>query len=397
LTFVAAPLSGQAFTAMNGFQLQISAPRPPTITAVSPQSTFSGQAASLQISASDPQGKVLSYSATGLPTGLTINATTGLISGTVSASAAASNSVTVTVSDGTLSSSTSFTWTINTVYSGGTVLVDVDLGSGATQSGAGVLGASGDKWNAVSGTTATIVNSANSNLSGVGLTLTSRGVYTDTGGTAMDSATTALMEDYAYGYTSTSTPDVTVTMTGLSAYNGASFTLVVYASGNVAGQGASLSLTSGATGGNTGGTLVTSAASRSIAAGSGVAYATFTGTIIGGNLTFVAAPLSGQAFTAMNGFQLQISAPRPPTITAVSPQSTAVGQSANLQILASDPQGQPLTYSATGLPAGLTINASTGLISGTVSASAAASNSVTVTVNDIALSSSTSFTWTTHT
>jgi hypothetical protein len=395
LTFVAAPLSGQAFTVMNGFQLQISAPQPPAITAVSTQSTYSGQAANLQISATDPQGQTLSYSATGLPTGLTINSTTGLISGTVSTSAAASNSVTVTVSDGTLSSTTSFTWTIKTPYSGGTVLVDVDLGSSATQSGAAVLGATGDKWNAVSGTTSTIVNSANSSLSGVGLTLTSYGVYTDTGGTAMDSATTPLMEDYAFGYSST--PDVTVTLTGLSAYNGASFTLVVYAAGDNAGQGASVSLTSGATGGNTGSTLVASATSRKISAGSGVAYVTYTGTITGGNLTFVAAPLSGQSFTVMNGFQLQISAPQPPTITAVAAQNTAIGQSVSLQISATDPQGQTLTYSATGLPAGLTINSATGLITGTVSTSAAATNSVTVYVNDIARSSSTSFTWTTHT
>jgi hypothetical protein len=275
------------------------------------------------------------------------------------------------------------------------VLVDVDLGSGATQSGAAVLGASGDKWNAVSGTTSTIVNSANSTLSGVGLSLTSYGVYTDTGGTTMDSATTPLMEDYAFGYSST--PDVTVTLTGLSAYNGASLKLVVYAAGDNNGQGASLSLTSGATGGNSGSTLVASATSRSIAAGSGVAYNTFTGAGTGGNLTFVAAPLSGQPFTVMNGFQLQISAPQPPTITAVSTQNTAIGQSVSLQITASDPQGQALTYSATGLPAGLSINSATGLITGTISANAAASNSVTISVNDVARSSSTSFTWTTHT
>ncbi len=43
-----------------------------------------------------------------------------------------------------------------------------------------------------------------------------------------------------------------------------------------------------------------------------------------------------------------------------------MGTAASLQIHATDSaSGQTLTYSATGLPAGLSINSSTGLISGT--------------------------------
>jgi len=42
-----------------------------------------------------------------------------------------------------------------------------------------------------------------------------------------------------------------------------------------------------------------------------------------------------------------------------------------LQIIASDPEGEPLTYSADDLPPGLSIGATTGLISGTIPASAA--------------------------
>jgi hypothetical protein len=366
---------------------------PPTLTAVGAQNTLRGQTASLQIAASDPQGLPLTYTATGLPTGLSINAS-GLISGTVSSSAAANNAVTVTVNDGVQSTSTSFTWTTTTAapYSGSTVLLDVDLGSGSPQSGAAVLGTNGDKWNAVSGSTTNMVTSANSALSGVGLTLSSSGVYADTGGSAMDAATTALMQGYAYGYSST--PKVTVTLTGLSAYAGADFVLVVYAAGDSAGQGASISLPSGASAGNTGSASVVSGTSRSISAGPGVAYTTFYGTITGGNLTITASALPGQTFSVMNGFQLKLSAQVPPTIAAVSAQSTARGQAASLQIAASDPGGLPLTYSASGLPTGLSINAA-GLISGTVSSSAAASNAVTVTVNDGVLSASTNFTWAT--
>jgi hypothetical protein len=194
-----------------------------------------------------------------------------------------------------------------TPYAGSPVLINVDFGSGATQTGAAVLGSTGDTWNAVTGNTSTIVNSGGSTVSGVGLNLSAYGLYTDTGGTAMDAATTPLMEDYAFGYSGT--PTVTVSVTGLTAYAGANLTLVIYAAGDDSGQGATLNL-SGASGGNTGSALTTSATSRQVSAGSGVAYNTFTGTVSGsGTLTFTANILSGQSFTDVNGFQLYLTAP----------------------------------------------------------------------------------------
>jgi hypothetical protein len=70
-----------------------------------------GTAGSLQISATDTAGGMLSYRATGLPAGLSINSTSGLISGTPTT--AGTSSVTVTATDSTgPSGSTSFTWTI---------------------------------------------------------------------------------------------------------------------------------------------------------------------------------------------------------------------------------------------------------------------------------------------
>ena len=86
-----------------------------TVTVTNPgnQTGTVGTAASLQIQASSSgTTETLTYSATGLPTGLTINASTGLISGTQTT--AASYNVTMTAKDSTgATGSTTFTWTIN--------------------------------------------------------------------------------------------------------------------------------------------------------------------------------------------------------------------------------------------------------------------------------------------
>jgi Putative Ig domain len=66
----------------------------------------------LQLAASDPDGDVLTYAATGLPPSLTVNGTTGLMSGTLSIASAGTYSVTATASDGTLSRNKTFTWTV---------------------------------------------------------------------------------------------------------------------------------------------------------------------------------------------------------------------------------------------------------------------------------------------
>ena len=85
-----------------------------TITVTNPggQSSTIGQAVSLQIHATDSaSGATLSYAASGLPAGLSINASTGLISGTPTT--AVTSSVTVTAGDGTgASGSATFSWTV---------------------------------------------------------------------------------------------------------------------------------------------------------------------------------------------------------------------------------------------------------------------------------------------
>ena len=84
------------------------------------------------------------------------------------------------------------------------------------------------------------------------------------------------------------------------------------------------------------------------------------------------------------------------TVTVTNPgnQTGAIGTPVSLQIQATDSApGQTLTFTATGLPQGLTINSSTGLISGTPTKRG--NSTVTVTATDTTnASGSTTFTWT---
>lgn len=57
--------------------------RPPVLNAIPNQSNFEGAVVSLTVSATDPDGDAVTYSAENLPNGLTIHATTGVISGTI--------------------------------------------------------------------------------------------------------------------------------------------------------------------------------------------------------------------------------------------------------------------------------------------------------------------------
>jgi hypothetical protein len=89
-----------------------------TVTSPGNQTTTVGTAVSLPISTSDTAGGTLRYAATGLPAGLSINTTSGVISGTPTA--AGTSSVTVTATDSTgPSGSASFTWTVATSGGGG--------------------------------------------------------------------------------------------------------------------------------------------------------------------------------------------------------------------------------------------------------------------------------------
>ena len=89
-----------------------------------------GASMSFQVKALDSHGLGLSYSATGLPTGLSISSSTGAITGTPTTAGTYSTTVTVTDSTGATGTA-AFTWTVSSSGGGGSCTSTQLLGTAA--------------------------------------------------------------------------------------------------------------------------------------------------------------------------------------------------------------------------------------------------------------------------
>jgi YVTN family beta-propeller protein len=85
---------------------------PPSLSNPGSQSTVAGSGVDLTVIASDPDGNTLTFAAMGLPTGLNLDSATGRITGV--AAQAGDYAVGISVSDGTVSASVNFAWTVST-------------------------------------------------------------------------------------------------------------------------------------------------------------------------------------------------------------------------------------------------------------------------------------------
>ncbi len=165
-----------------------------TVTVTNPgsQTGTVGTATSVQIHASDSAGQALSYRATGLPAGLSVNSSTGLISG--APTAAGTSTVTVTARDSTgASGSATFTWTIGSSGGGGG-------GGGACQ----VTYSTTSQWTGGFVANVTISNTSTSAISGWTLKFTFPGdqkITSSWNGTASQSGENATLGNASYNGT----------------------------------------------------------------------------------------------------------------------------------------------------------------------------------------------------
>ena len=285
---------------------------PNTVGSIDDQSNDDADSVTFDVSGhfADVDGESLTFSASGLPTGLSIDPATGIISGTIDPSASVSGpyNVTVIASDGNLSTSLTFTWNvanpapdaINDTYSIG-------------EDESAILG------NAITG--------SDSDPDGDVLTATAQTDAAGSNGGLFSIAT-----------------DGQVSFNANDAFEGLD-----------EGESATTSFT------------------YTISDGEGGSdTATVTVTVNGAN-------------------------DAPNTVGSIDDQSNDDADSVTFDVSGhfADVDGETLTFSASGLPTGLSIDPGTGVISGTIDPSASVSGpySVTVVASDGDLSTSLTFNW----
>lgn len=353
--------------------------RPPSLT-IPDRLNFENQSVSGSVTATDPDATdTLTFSATGLPPGASMSST-GVLSGAFDYAAGGEYTVTVTVSDGNAQVSDTFLWTVLNVNrkpvlaavpqfstEGETVSVTLT----ATDPDNDVL-----TFNALSFPPDLSFNASTGVISGT-LGFNSARVYT----------------------------------VGIGVYDGTSWTLgefvwTVTESAPVVGpianqhnlEGAVIALPPIPVSDPDGDLAFTFSASNlppglSINPLNGAITGTLPYTAVGSYSVSITVSDANGGVTVVPFTWTVENVNRPPDVVNPGQQTSSEGATVSRQTVASDPDGQTVTYSATGLPAGLTIHSTTGVISGTIEYSAAPSYSVTVTASDGSLLDSETFVW----
>ena len=352
------------------------------VTTVSDRSNVEGDTVSVAITATDSLSNALTYIATGLPSGVSIDSTTGVISGTVAAGSAARSpySVTVIATDGTYSSTTSFTWTITPA-----IVVTAPADQTSTE---------GDD---VSGVTVSATDHLSNSLT-----------YSATGlpaGLSID-PTTGTISGMIDNNTTSSTPyTVTATATDGTYSASATFTWTVKSAVVVTPPADQTSTEGDTVSVSVAATDSTSKALSYLATGLpaglsiNVSTGTITGTVEAGDEASspytVKVTATDGTYSGSASFTWTVD----PVVTVAAPadQSNDEGDTVSgVTVTGTDTKSSTLSYTAEGLPTGLSIDSSTGVISGTIDSGDASSSpyTVTVTANDGTYTGSATFTWT---
>ncbi len=382
------------------------------------QASYVGQSVSLPMIGSAPTGSLLTWSATGLPAGLSINSATGRITGTPTS--AGVSSVRVTLSNGNSSDFENFSWTIqpqtftqnfanfasassltlngNAAITAGALRLasnvanqvgsaflssPVAIGSNSSLNTRFVFRIHGTADGAdgltfvVQGNGASSIGTVGAGLGYEGMTR-SVAVEIDNYQGASDPNANhlgILSNGNVVTHLTTYTPgwdlENALSHTVWVEYDGPANQLRVYIAQGIVTQRP--------------GSPVMIANVDLPALLGGLAWFGFTGATGG---AFNNHDIESWSLT-VNAFAL----PAQPVLTAPINRTTVVGVAVTTQMQATDANGDLLTWSATGLPTGLSINPTSGLISGTPSVGGIFSPTITVADGNT-LPVSASFTWT---
>ena len=339
------------------------------------QANLDSDTVSLPITATDAGSSTLTYSLTGQPSGLSINSSTGVISGTLSSTAHASSpySVTVTASDGTYSSSAAFSWEVDRL----------------------ALDNPGDQQ-AIEGTSVSLSQAVTDNVGTPTFTVT--GLPSGLSINSSTGAITGTLGSTAHGQ---SPYVVTITATDGTSTSQQAFVWTVTpqvvlvnpgAQHNAGGDSVSVTVTASD---RSSGTLTYSISGQpsglSINSSTGVLSGTVSSGAVSSTPYTVTITASDGTYSSSQTFPWTVS-----TIALPAPgdQSNLDHDSVSVTMTAAYHGSGTVTYSATGLPSGLSINSS-GVISGTMSDTADTDSpyAVTVTATDGTASASQSFNW----
>ncbi|MEM7134023.1 MAG: putative Ig domain-containing protein [Chloroflexota bacterium] len=341
----------------------------PVIAPLDPQVNIVGDTVSLAITASDPNNDTLTFSATGLPDGLSINANNGTISGAVTDIGTFNPTITVSDNNGGVDSVTvgwvvdepanvapvadaGLDQTILDIDNSGSELVTLDGSASADSDGSITT----YEWGGINDVVILSEPSPTIDLP-IGSYTIVLTVTDDDGATATDSVTITV------GVPPNSNP-VLETVAAQSNTVGDNVNLTVSATDDDGDT-----LTFSATGLPDGLTM----SSAGVIAGTVTTEGAF-------NVTVTVDDGNGGSDSASFTWNVNAPANIPPVITNPGGQANTVNDSVNLTVTATDDDGDTLTFSAIGLPTGLSINSSSGTIAGTVTT--AGSFNVIVTVDD---------------